>query len=348
MRILAMAAPLTLSAASTRAARARSSSGANHAHDANHRSHAAWAGVRGKGAESAAEADGATEPGTCGGPESSDGRADEADDEGGGCDEAEGPSEASSDADPIVSLLGELQSHEEFAQDARLGRLWELVEEGKRLQDRVRLLQEQLETSAKPAPTVEDPARRRLRVGSSAPNKRARDAFEVDAGMALEARPAVRNSKYLDKNGVVLEKWRTTAMMEEYMDAATKMVMPNGTWGPFGYDPEMGRFPIEVHTALGYLLLPTRRPHVAEVWSPLEVSKFVAAIYVYGKNFSALQKIVQTKSVKECVEFFYIWKTTSHYSVWKKHRVRDLSKFAREPSGKGEGEDGRTPNGRHA
>lgn len=39
---------------------------------------------------------------------------------------------------------------------------------------------------------------------------------------------------------------------------------------------------------------------------------------LFGKKFHKIQKCVQTKSVKEIIEFYYFWKKTSHYKQWKK------------------------------
>jgi hypothetical protein len=36
-----------------------------------------------------------------------------------------------------------------------------------------------------------------------------------------------------------------------------------------------------------------------EKWSPYEISVFEAAITLYGKNFSKIQKFVQSKNVKQ-------------------------------------------------
>ena len=38
---------------------------------------------------------------------------------------------------------------------------------------------------------------------------------------------------------------------------------------------------------------------------------------MYGKHFHTIQRMVKTKTTKEVVEFYYIWKKTSHYDMWK-------------------------------
>ena len=74
---------------------------------------------------------------------------------------------------------------------------------------------------------------------------------------------------------------------------------------------------------LGYILNPLRKPFVVEKWSPFEISVFEGSIALYGKHFHTIQKLVKTKTVKECIEFYYFWKKTSHYKQWKKSYVPD-------------------------
>ena len=57
---------------------------------------------------------------------------------------------------------------------------------------------------------------------------------------------------------------------------------------------------------------------VLEKWSPYEVAVFEAAIMEYGKEFHQVQKAVGTKTTREVIDFYYIWKKTSHYQKWKK------------------------------
>lgn len=68
---------------------------------------------------------------------------------------------------------------------------------------------------------------------------------------------------------------------------------------------------------LGRLVSPLRRPQVVDKWAPLEIARFEAAICTYGKVFHLVQRAVKTKTVKECVEFYYIWKKGATYQTWK-------------------------------
>ena len=81
-------------------------------------------------------------------------------------------------------------------------------------------------------------------------------------------------------------------------------------------DPSI--LPLQRRSTLGMLTSPARRERPLDEWNPRELAAFEASICAVGKNFSAIQKQVRTKSTKEIVEFFYLWKKTSHYDAWKK------------------------------
>lgn len=119
-------------------------------------------------------------------------------------------------------------------------------------------------------------------------------------------------------------RWRTHQMAEDYIALAGDMMYPSVRLGPFGYDPSHGLYPIERVAALGVLTSPLRRPSVVEKWSPYEIAVFESALSLYGKHFHQVQKVVRTKTCKEIVEFYYIWKKTSHYKVWKRQYEPDI------------------------
>ena len=114
------------------------------------------------------------------------------------------------------------------------------------------------------------------------------------------------------------------------------------------------------------LLCPVRRPSVIEKWSPFEIAVFEGAIFLHGKCFHTLQKVcvaetrahssarlcfpralasthsrapqfIKTKTTKEVIEFYYIWKKTSHYDQWKEKFVPDV--LLDSDSAEGEGDD---------
>ncbi|KAL7555105.1 hypothetical protein ACHAWF_018731 [Thalassiosira exigua] len=112
-------------------------------------------------------------------------------------------------------------------------------------------------------------------------------------------------------------RWRSHRAAEDYVSLASAVVLPPTHLGPFGYSPAAGRYPLERATALGYLTSPLRRPTVVEKWNPYEIATFEAALAVCGKRFHQVRKWVRTKSTKEIVEFYYVWKKTSHGRRWK-------------------------------
>ena len=61
-----------------------------------------------------------------------------------------------------------------------------------------------------------------------------------------------------------------------------------------------------------------RRGSVIENWRPIEVARFEASLSVYGKQFHVASKIVKTKTTREVIEFYYVWKKTGNYKAWKK------------------------------
>ncbi|PFH37141.1 hypothetical protein BESB_035990 [Besnoitia besnoiti] len=73
-------------------------------------------------------------------------------------------------------------------------------------------------------------------------------------------------------------------------------------------------------TPLELLTSPLRKDNVIDLWGPKEVALFEAGICKYGKDFSALQRLIQTKTTCEIVDFYYLWKQTNRYIAWKQHR----------------------------
>ena len=127
-------------------------------------------------------------------------------------------------------------------------------------------------------------------------------------------------------------------MAEDYISLASTITLPPlSTLGPFGYSPSLGRYPLEQSTTLGYLTSPLRRPTVIEKWSPYEISIFEAALAQYGKRFHVVQKFVRTKNTKEIVEFYYIWKKTSHGRRWKGRYCEEMDSES-DSEGEEEGE----------
>lgn len=112
-------------------------------------------------------------------------------------------------------------------------------------------------------------------------------------------------------------RWRAHRAAEDYISLVGDLMYPGTYMGAFGYSHEQGNYPVERPCTLGLLTSPLRRPTVIERWSPYEIACFEAAITMYGKIFHEVQKVVKTKTTKEIIEFYYIWKKTSHYKKWK-------------------------------
>lgn len=64
---------------------------------------------------------------------------------------------------------------------------------------------------------------------------------------------------------------------------------------------------------------PCRRATAFENWNPREIAVFEGGIAHYGKDFRTIQRFVQTKNTKEIIEFYYLWKMSSHYAEWKRN-----------------------------
>jgi hypothetical protein len=55
-----------------------------------------------------------------------------------------------------------------------------------------------------------------------------------------------------------------------------------------------------------------------EKWTPKEIAVFECGLCKYGKKFKLIQKLLHnSKNHLEITEFYYLWKTSSHYTAWK-------------------------------
>ena len=106
-------------------------------------------------------------------------------------------------------------------------------------------------------------------------------------------------------------------MAEDYVQLTANMMYPATRLRPYGHDPSRREYPIEDVSTLGYLRSPIRRGTIIEKWSPYEIALFEAALLHHGKEFHLVSEIVETKTTKEVIDFYYIWKKTSHYKKWK-------------------------------
>lgn len=139
---------------------------------------------------------------------------------------------------------------------------------------------------------------------------------------------------------LLIETTTVQQMAEDYINLSSKMMLvPTSHLGPYGNDDDNNKhqgngetgkqsYPLELISSLGFLKSPLRRPAIIETWSPHEISLFEAGMGHYGKDFYEIHKLIKTKSTKEVVDFYYIWKKTSHYKVWKKQYVAPAEAMA--------------------
>jgi len=95
-----------------------------------------------------------------------------------------------------------------------------------------------------------------------------------------------------------------------------------------GYiEPEIKQFPDSfsaVYTdILDALISPLKVDNVLEKWSPKEIAIFEAGLCKYGKEFSFIQFLINTKTLNEVIQFYFAWKTTTHYRTWKHYKNLD-------------------------
>jgi hypothetical protein len=71
----------------------------------------------------------------------------------------------------------------------------------------------------------------------------------------------------------------------------------------------------------GLLAAPVHKVSVFDKWAPVEVARFEAGLCLWGKVFHRVQAVVKTKSTKDVIEFYYVWKKSPNYAKWKRAYV---------------------------
>ena len=71
------------------------------------------------------------------------------------------------------------------------------------------------------------------------------------------------------------------------------------------------------YSTIDLLLSPLRKSTPLDEWCPREIATFESAICRKGKDFYQISKLIGTKTCKQVIEFYYFWKQSSHYKVWK-------------------------------
>jgi hypothetical protein len=112
-------------------------------------------------------------------------------------------------------------------------------------------------------------------------------------------------------------------MAEEYVDLVGSMMYPATRFRPYGFNPQKREYPLEGISLLGFMKSPLRRPTIIEKWSPYEIAIFEASLLHYGKEFHTVSKQIESKTTKEVIDFYYVWKKTDHYKRWKETFISD-------------------------
>jgi hypothetical protein len=108
-------------------------------------------------------------------------------------------------------------------------------------------------------------------------------------------------------------------------DANIDNLVRNGQDSAYIGEGKMAR--VRNITPLELLTSPLRNHQIIDLWGPKEIAIFEAGICRHGKNFYVIAKLIQTKTRAEVVNFYYIWKKTSRYVHWKKHRSKHATGF---------------------
>nr|XP_030114470.1 zinc finger protein 541-like isoform X1 [Taeniopygia guttata] len=75
-------------------------------------------------------------------------------------------------------------------------------------------------------------------------------------------------------------------------------------------------------------------------WTPEEQESFQKAFHTYGKDFHLIQKQIQSKTVAQCVEYYYSWKKERRVASALAQTV-DKAKRSKSPPRKEDGEPGK-------
>jgi len=119
------------------------------------------------------------------------------------------------------------------------------------------------------------------------------------------------------------ERWRVHQMAEDYTTMVGSMMYPATRFNNYGYNPQQRQYPLEKISLLGFLKSPLRRPTVIEKWSPYEIAIFEGSLFRFGKEFRRASQQIGTKTTREVIDFYYVWKKTAHYKKWKEQYVSD-------------------------
>ena len=72
-----------------------------------------------------------------------------------------------------------------------------------------------------------------------------------------------------------------------------------------------------MHTCVARVAHSALVPRRTDFWSPYEIALFESSICVLGKSFPTIANVIGTKSTKDVIEFYYVWKESKNYAHWK-------------------------------
>ena len=75
-------------------------------------------------------------------------------------------------------------------------------------------------------------------------------------------------------------------------------------------------------TSLDLLINPLRKSFPWETWSPYEIALFNCCICKFGTNFDLYLNIITTKKKEEVIDFYYTWKSSKYYKMWKNKKKK--------------------------
>ena len=75
-------------------------------------------------------------------------------------------------------------------------------------------------------------------------------------------------------------------------------------------------------TSLDLLINPLRKTFPWETWSPYEIALFNCCICKFNTNFDLYLNIITTKTKEEVIDFYYTWKSSKYYKLWKNKKKR--------------------------
>jgi hypothetical protein len=71
----------------------------------------------------------------------------------------------------------------------------------------------------------------------------------------------------------------------------------------------------------------TYKYNETDIWTQEEIKRFEAAILKHDKIFGEIASEVETKSIKQCIEFYYLWKKVMSDGARKKWRLVKKNRY---------------------